>query len=144
MHISSDVGSQSRAALTTSILVGDRKQTSPNPTCSGVPNFMSLDSISSLSNNRSRVAESRMKSMRNNIVSRSLFSLFRKQPFPAPPPGPLLPHEEPVDEEFCPGYNSTHCYPVKPGDVLANRYQALVKVGWGGSSTVWFARDLRG
>ncbi|QKX62035.1 uncharacterized protein TRUGW13939_09191 [Talaromyces rugulosus] len=93
---------------------------------------------------RSYVAESRMKSIRNNIVSRSLFSLFRKQPFPAPPPGPLLPHEEPIDEEFCPSYNSTHCYPLKPGDVLANRYQALVKVGWGGSSTVWFARDLRG
>lgn len=83
-----------------------------------------------------------MKSIRN-IVSRSLFSL-RKQPFPAPPPGPLLPQEELVDEEIRPGYNSTHFYPLKPGDVLANRYQALVKVGWGCSSTVWFARDLRG
>lgn len=98
---------------------------------------------SSLSNNRTRVAESRMRSMRN-IVSRSPFSLFRKQPFPAPPPGPLLPREETIDEEICPGYNSTDFYPLKPGDVLANRYQALVKVGWGGSSTVWFARDLRG
>jgi hypothetical protein len=94
------------------------------------------------SNYRLRVAESRMKSIRN-ILSRSLLSL-RKQPFPAPPPGNLLPQDEPIDEEVCPGYDSTNFYPLKPGDVLANRYQALVKVGWGGSSTVWFARDLLG
>lgn len=43
-----------------------------------------------------------------------------------------------------PGYNSKRFYPAKPGEVLANRYQILVKVGWGTSSTVWFARDMRG
>jgi hypothetical protein len=32
-------------------------------------------------------------------------------------------------------------YPAKPGEVLADRYQILVKVGWGVSSTVWLARD---
>ncbi|KAK9320294.1 kinase-like domain-containing protein [Lipomyces orientalis] len=83
-----------------------------------------------------------MKSISHTIM-RSFFSL-RKKPLPIPPPGLLLPQDEPVDEEICPGYNSKKYYPAKPGDVIANRYQVLVKVGWGVSSTVWFARDMRG
>ncbi|KAK2809426.1 hypothetical protein FQN50_003885 [Emmonsiellopsis sp. PD_5] len=72
------------------------------------------------------------------------FSSLHKKPLPIPPPGPPLPQDKPVDEEICPGYNSKKFYPAKPGEVLANRYQILVKVGWGVSSTVWFARDMRG
>ncbi|KAK2855699.1 hypothetical protein FQN49_004934 [Arthroderma sp. PD_2] len=83
-----------------------------------------------------------MKSTRR-AITRS-FSCLHRKPLPAPPPGPLLPLDEPVDEEICPGYNSKKFYPARPGDVLANRYQILVKVGWGVSSTVWFARDMRG
>ncbi|EKV12171.1 hypothetical protein PDIG_33590 [Penicillium digitatum PHI26] len=35
-------------------------------------------------------------------------------------------------------------YPANPDELLAHRYQLLVKVGWGISSTVWLARDTRG
>jgi hypothetical protein len=49
----------------------------------------------------------------------------------------LLRQDERVDEEICPGYDSKRFYPAKPGEILANRYQILVKVGWGVSSTVW-------
>ncbi|KAK9235618.1 kinase-like domain-containing protein [Lipomyces kononenkoae] len=75
-----------------------------------------------------------MNSIRHTRT-RSFFSL-RKKPLPTPPPGPLLPQGEPVDEEICPGYNSKKYYAAKPGEVLANRYQVLVKVGWGVSSTL--------
>lgn len=49
-----------------------------------------------------------------------------------------------VDEEISPVYDSKYFYPAKPREVLADRYQTLVKVGWGVSSTVWLARDLQG
>ncbi|RHZ60663.1 hypothetical protein CDV55_105267 [Aspergillus turcosus] len=85
----------------------------------------------------------RLGMMLRNTRTR-LSSPLRRKPLPPPPPGPLLPQDEPVDEEICPGYNSKKFYPAKPGEVLADRYQVLVKVGWGVSSTVWFARDMRG
>ena len=69
---------------------------------------------------------------------------FGKKPFPMPSPGPPLPPGILVDEEISPVYDSKYFYPVKPGEVLADRYQTLVKVGWGVSSTVWLARDLQG
>ncbi|PWY77410.1 protein kinase [Aspergillus heteromorphus CBS 117.55] len=59
-------------------------------------------------------------------------------------PGPLLPKEKLIDEEVYAGYNSKSYYPAKAGEVLDNRYQLVVKVGWGVSSTVWFALDMRG
>lgn len=69
-------------------------------------------------------------------------ALLHKKALPLPSPGsPLLPGIL-VDEEICPVYNSKYFYPAKPGEVLADRYQILVKVGWGVSSTVWLARDL--
>lgn len=58
--------------------------------------------------------------------------------------GPLLSPGILVDEEISPVYDSKYFYPAKPGEVLADRYQTLVKVGWGVSSTVWLARDLQG
>ncbi|KAK2767617.1 hypothetical protein FQN54_003775 [Arachnomyces sp. PD_36] len=61
-----------------------------------------------------------------------------------PSPGPRLPRDILIDEEISPVYNSKYFYPAKPGEVLADRYQTLVKVGWGVSSTVWLARDLQG
>ncbi|KAK9489170.1 hypothetical protein V1508DRAFT_436006 [Lipomyces doorenjongii] len=64
------------------------------------------------------------------------FFLLRKKPLPFPSPGPLLPQDEPVDEAICPGYNSKKYYPVEPGEVLQNRCQVLVKLGWGVSSTL--------
>ncbi|KAJ5205702.1 hypothetical protein N7491_003671 [Penicillium cf. griseofulvum] len=71
-----------------------------------------------------------------------LSALLRKKPFPMPSPGPPLPPGILIDEEISPVYDSKHFYPAKPGEVLADRYQTLVKVGWGVSSTVWLARDL--
>lgn len=58
--------------------------------------------------------------------------------------GPRLSPSILVDEEITPVYNSKNYYAVKPGEILANRYQTLVKVDWGVSSTVWLARDLQG
>lgn len=74
-------------------------------------------------------------------VSR-LPAILRKKPLPLPSPGPRLPPSILVDEEIAPVYNAKHFYPARPGEVLANRYQALAKVGWGVSSTIWLARDL--
>ncbi|CEJ62036.1 Putative Remark: SRPK family members may be uniquely regulated and targeted [Penicillium brasilianum] len=83
-----------------------------------------------------------MKTMKPFI---SRFSAFlRKKPIPMPSPGPPLPPGILVDEEILPLYDSKQVYPAKPGEVLADRYQTLVKVGWGMSSTVWLARDLTG
>lgn len=73
-----------------------------------------------------------------------LSALFRKKPFPMPQPGPSLPPGLLVDEETSPVYDPKYFYPAKPGEILADRYQPLVKVGWGVSSTVWLARDLQG
>lgn len=72
------------------------------------------------------------------------FSPLRKKPITVPPPVRLSSNEESIDEEICPGYNSKKFYPARPGEILDNRYQILVKVGWGVSSTTWFARDMRG
>ncbi|KAJ5796965.1 uncharacterized protein N7518_005505 [Penicillium psychrosexuale] len=76
-------------------------------------------------------------------MTRSL-TPFRRQLFPMPPREALLPQNELVDEEICPGYDSTKFYPANPGELLGDRYQILVKVGWGISSTVWLARDMMG
>ncbi|KAJ0414194.1 kinase-like domain-containing protein [Aspergillus carlsbadensis] len=84
------------------------------------------------------------RSTTRKISRLRLFSSLRRKPLPPPPPGLLLRQDEPVDEEICPGYDSKRFYPVKPGEVLADRYQILAKVGWGTSSTVWLARDMRG
>ncbi|KAJ9219056.1 hypothetical protein DTO027B5_414 [Paecilomyces variotii] len=73
-----------------------------------------------------------------------LSTLLRKKPFPTPSPGPPLWPGILVDEEISPVYDSKYFYPAKPGEVLDDRYQILVKVGWGVSSTVWLARDLEG
>jgi hypothetical protein len=73
-----------------------------------------------------------------------LSALLPKKRFPMPSSGPPLPPGILVDEEISPVYDSKYFYPAKPGEVLANRYQTLVKVGWGVSSTVWLARDLQG
>ena len=74
---------------------------------------------------------------------RRFSALLHKKPFFMPSPGPPLPHGILVDEEISPVYDSRYFYPAKPREVLADRYQTLVKVGWGVSSTVWLARDLQ-
>lgn len=76
------------------------------------------------------------------VVKRNFFSL-RSKPAQLPRAGAPLPQDKLIDEEVCPAYNSKHFYPAKPGEILGNRYQILVKIGWGSRSTVWLARDVR-
>jgi hypothetical protein len=55
----------------------------------------------------------------------------------------ILPTDIPIEEERIPGYDPNRFLPVDPGDILNNRYEIMVKVGWGTSSTVWLARDTQ-
>lgn len=72
-----------------------------------------------------------------------MFSFAQKSLWQLPPnSGPPIPQQELVDEEVCPNYNSAAFYPAKPGEVLAKKFQLLVKIGWGSQSTVWLARDI--
>lgn len=48
-----------------------------------------------------------------------------------------------MDEEKLPGYKSEHYYPANPGDNLDDTYQLEVKLGYGTTSTVWLAKDIR-
>ncbi|KAF5609763.1 CMGC SRPK kinase [Fusarium subglutinans] len=48
-----------------------------------------------------------------------------------------------VEEEEIPGYEASRFYPVHIGEVFQGRYQAVTKLGYGSSSTIWLARDLR-
>lgn len=74
---------------------------------------------------------------------RTMFSFAKKSLWQLPPTsGTPISQQEPVDEEVCPDYNSTNFYPAKPGEVLAKKFQLLVKIGWGSQSTVWLARDI--
>ncbi|QKX61152.1 uncharacterized protein TRUGW13939_08299 [Talaromyces rugulosus] len=72
----------------------------------------------------------------SRVISRVL---FRPRIFPASTAS-ISPREI-VDEEACPVYNPKYFYPAKPGEILSNHYQLLVKIGWGTRSTVWLARD---
>ncbi|OJJ77962.1 hypothetical protein ASPBRDRAFT_191224 [Aspergillus brasiliensis CBS 101740] len=47
-----------------------------------------------------------------------------------------------IEEERLPTYSPEKYYPVKEGEIFNDRYQAIAKVGFGVTSTVWFARDL--
>ncbi|KAF3484187.1 CMGC/SRPK protein kinase [Arthroderma uncinatum] len=74
---------------------------------------------------------------------RTLFSFAKKSLWQLPSnSGPPIPQQELVDEEACSDYGSASFYPAKPGEVLAKKFQLLVKIGWGSQSTVWLARDV--
>ncbi|PWY75276.1 U4/U6 small nuclear ribonucleo protein PRP4 [Aspergillus sclerotioniger CBS 115572] len=47
-----------------------------------------------------------------------------------------------IEEETLPTYQAEKYYPVQQGEILNSRYQVLAKLGYGVTSTVWFARDL--
>ena len=47
-----------------------------------------------------------------------------------------------VEEESIPNYKAQRYYPVRIGEVFNERYQAVGKLGYGSSSTVWLCRDL--
>ncbi|KAH7306019.1 kinase-like domain-containing protein [Stachybotrys elegans] len=48
-----------------------------------------------------------------------------------------------VEEEELPDYVADRFYPVRLGEVFGSRYQTVAKLGFGSSSTIWLARDLR-
>ncbi|KAJ9257875.1 hypothetical protein DTO271D3_1667 [Paecilomyces variotii] len=83
-----------------------------------------------------------MQSTISNI--RGVFSTWLRPSRAETTQGPtLLRNDELIDEETVPGYDSTEYCPVGPGDVFNDRYKMVVKMGWGGSSTVWLARDTK-
>lgn len=47
-----------------------------------------------------------------------------------------------IDEESMPNYLLQRYYPVSLGEIFNKRYEVLVKLGYGRSSTVWLAQDL--
>ncbi|KAK8169090.1 kinase-like domain-containing protein [Phyllosticta citrichinensis] len=48
-----------------------------------------------------------------------------------------------VEEETLPDYVASRYYPVRIGEIFRDRYQIVGKLGFGATSTVWLARDLR-
>ncbi|KAJ5702116.1 hypothetical protein N7488_009664 [Penicillium malachiteum] len=74
---------------------------------------------------------------------RSLATFGRKPLWDFPSRRKLaLPQHELIDEEKIPRYNPYVYYPAKQGQVLGDKYQLVLKIGFGRNSTVWFARDL--
>ncbi|EPQ57717.1 kinase-like protein, partial [Gloeophyllum trabeum ATCC 11539] len=49
---------------------------------------------------------------------------------------------EKVEEECFSWYSPSTYYPVRIGEIFRSRYQALSKLGYGTSATVWLGRDL--
>ncbi|QPC74606.1 hypothetical protein HYE68_005358 [Fusarium pseudograminearum] len=54
-----------------------------------------------------------------------------------------IPVTNKVEEETLPDYLPARYYPVRIGEVFIGRYQVVGKLGFGASSTVWLANDLR-
>ncbi|KAI1821796.1 kinase domain protein [Xylaria intraflava] len=69
-------------------------------------------------------------------------ALLRPRTFANPNFIRIPPHEK-VEEETLPDYLSARYYPVRIGEVFVDRYQVVGKLGFGASSTVWLAHDLR-
>ena len=70
------------------------------------------------------------------ILGGSRLPLFRASP-PVLPAGDFLEEEQFAYEEIPDRY-----YPTHLGDIFHNRYQILLKLGYGTTSTVWLAQDL--
>jgi hypothetical protein len=78
---------------------------------------------------------------------KSTRSLFQRSPWPLitfPSGGfKVIEDSVAVEEEKRKGPWKGEYYPVVLGSVLDSRYQVVGKLGFGVSSTVWLARDLR-
>lgn len=48
-----------------------------------------------------------------------------------------------VEEETMPDYVPSRYYPARIGEILKEQYQIVGKLGFGASSTVWLARDMK-
>ncbi|GBE87444.1 hypothetical protein SCP_1101200 [Sparassis crispa] len=69
--------------------------------------------------------------------TRSLFA------WASPKQSDLLPLDRMIEEEKVDDYSPERFYPVQLGEVFRGVYQVAFKLGYGGVSTVWLARDLR-
>lgn len=77
------------------------------------------------------------------LTTRSMSSQF-KTPLTFPDSGfEVIDTSEIIEEEMLPTYKPEKYYPARIGQVLEERYQIVGKVGYGGSSTVWLARDFQ-
>ncbi|KAI2036432.1 hypothetical protein LOZ05_000670 [Ophidiomyces ophidiicola] len=56
---------------------------------------------------------------------------------------PTIPADRLIEEEEIPNYKADRFYPVQLGEIFQERYQIIAKLGFGSSSTIWLARDLR-
>jgi serine/threonine-protein kinase SRPK3 len=56
---------------------------------------------------------------------------------------PCLPSDVLIEEERREDYDPKDFYPVKLGEVIRDTYQVVAKLGYGGRSTVWLARNLQ-
>jgi hypothetical protein len=78
------------------------------------------------------------------FASSRLLSSKPTQPFQPGPPMDMATHRCDMDAEPLHRYRRGGYHPIHLGDFLNNgRYRILHKLGWGGYSTVWAARDLR-
>lgn len=65
-------------------------------------------------------------------------------PLQFPPDGfELVDAARMIEEETLPTYSPARYYPVRLGQIFQDRYQVVGKVGYGGSSTVWLAREFQ-
>lgn len=75
------------------------------------------------------------------ISRRSITWASTPRQFPTSGVHSINPSED-IEEETLPTYEAEKYYPVQQGEVLGDRYQTLAKLGYGVTSTVWFARYL--
>lgn len=54
-----------------------------------------------------------------------------------------IPANEKIEEETISGYLAARYYPVRVGQIFQDRYQVVGKLGFGITSTVWLARDMK-
>lgn len=55
----------------------------------------------------------------------------------------VLPDSVVLEEEQFEEFKAGLYYPMKPGEILASRYLIIGKLGFGRTSTVWLAHDMR-
>ena len=72
---------------------------------------------------------------RSRVPIMSLASASSKQP-------ELLPLDTLIEEECKDDYDPRHFFPVQLGQVFRDTYRVVTKLGYGGSSTVWLAKDI--
>jgi hypothetical protein len=88
-----------------------------------------------------KVVQSHLSPMLNSFL-RSFRPVWQPLKFPTENIPLIAPHQK-IEEETIPDYLAARYYPVRIRDLIHNRYQVVGKLGYGTTSTVWLARDLR-